>query len=362
MAKPMAQHSQPIRLPGRRARITAPTVAKAKNGIQVARPPINSRVVNASLASWNAITSPSAKTTSSHRPQASRTDERGSTRSSFGPHRTSVRGLDRHLVHGCSHPVSLGRASTMTVPRTLRATVRSQLMTDGRAIRRDPGAVVGPRDSGQLRSTTVPHGQSQPQLGSRIGRDGVEGPYMACKGSGVQIPSAPPAQRIGSTTRRPGPAARSGARAATVGVTTRPLVAEGRLACRPARRHDPAAGGWRGGRLLGPDPGGARPVAVHAAWQTDAQTAVQIVLAATRRARTSAPRRPHPGPNPPSPRTSRGEGLIIGATGGSGQARLGEQRRSGRREVWCSLGTARGMGRLRRCRPAMVGTRTEIYR
>jgi deoxyribonuclease V len=45
---------------------------------------------------------------------------------------------------------------------------------------------------------------------------------------------------------------------------------------------------------------GARPVAVHAAWQTDAQAAVQVVLAATRRARTPEPPapRPHPGSNP----------------------------------------------------------------
>jgi deoxyribonuclease V len=36
---------------------------------------------------------------------------------------------------------------------------------------------------------------------------------------------------------------------------------------------------------------GAKPVAVHAGWQTDAQAAVQVVLAATRRARTPEPLR-----------------------------------------------------------------------
>jgi deoxyribonuclease V len=36
---------------------------------------------------------------------------------------------------------------------------------------------------------------------------------------------------------------------------------------------------------------GARPVAVHVAWPTDAQAAVQVVLAATRRARTPEPLR-----------------------------------------------------------------------
>jgi hypothetical protein len=67
MVKPMAQHSQPMRLPGRRARTTAPTVAKAKKGTQIATPTINSRVESPSLASRNAITSPSIRTTSSHK-------------------------------------------------------------------------------------------------------------------------------------------------------------------------------------------------------------------------------------------------------------------------------------------------------
>jgi hypothetical protein len=40
--KPMAQHSQPMRLPDRRARITAPTVAKAQKGTQSAIPTIDS--------------------------------------------------------------------------------------------------------------------------------------------------------------------------------------------------------------------------------------------------------------------------------------------------------------------------------
>ena len=77
----------------------------------------------------------------------------------------------------------------------------------------------------------------------------------------------------------------------TVGVTTRPLVAEGPW---PADRHGATAplllegevvGGWVRTRA------GARPVAVHAAWRTDAQAAVQVVLAATRRARTPEPLR-----------------------------------------------------------------------
>jgi deoxyribonuclease V len=77
----------------------------------------------------------------------------------------------------------------------------------------------------------------------------------------------------------------------TVGVTTRPLVAEGawpvdqRGATAPLRVGGEVVGSWVRTRA------GARPVAVHAAWQTDAQAAVQVVLAAIRRARTPEPLR-----------------------------------------------------------------------
>ena len=90
MVKPMAQHSQPMRLPGRRARTTAPTVAKAKKGTQIATPTINSRVESPSLASRNAITSPSIRTTSSHKPQATHDAERGRMRSGLGDFTTLV--------------------------------------------------------------------------------------------------------------------------------------------------------------------------------------------------------------------------------------------------------------------------------
>jgi hypothetical protein len=46
---------------------------------------------------------------------------------------------------------------------------------------------VGPRDSGQQRSTTVTSGQSEPQLDGRIGRDGAAGPYMGMQ----EVPLAP---------------------------------------------------------------------------------------------------------------------------------------------------------------------------
>jgi deoxyribonuclease V len=77
----------------------------------------------------------------------------------------------------------------------------------------------------------------------------------------------------------------------TVGVTTRPLVAEGHWpadqtgATAPLRLGGEVVGCWVRTRT------GAKPVAVHAAWQTDAQAAVQLVLAATRRARTPDPLR-----------------------------------------------------------------------
>jgi deoxyribonuclease V len=77
----------------------------------------------------------------------------------------------------------------------------------------------------------------------------------------------------------------------TVGVTTRPLLAQGawppdqRGATAPLRLGGEAVGCWVRTRA------GAKPVAVHAAWQTDAQAAVQVVLAATRRARTPEPLR-----------------------------------------------------------------------
>ena len=77
----------------------------------------------------------------------------------------------------------------------------------------------------------------------------------------------------------------------TVGVTVRPLVAQGawpvdqRAATAPLLLGDEVVGYWARTRP------GARPVAAHAAWQTDAKDAVQVVLAATRRARTPEPLR-----------------------------------------------------------------------
>jgi deoxyribonuclease V len=77
----------------------------------------------------------------------------------------------------------------------------------------------------------------------------------------------------------------------TVGVTTRPLVADGPW---PADQRGATAALLLDGEVVGcwvRTRAGAKPVAVHAAWQTDAQAAVQVVLAATRRARTPEPLR-----------------------------------------------------------------------
>jgi deoxyribonuclease V len=77
----------------------------------------------------------------------------------------------------------------------------------------------------------------------------------------------------------------------TVGVTTRPLLAQGAW---PVDQRAATAPLLLGGELVGywvRTRTGARPVAVHAAWQTDPQAAVQVVLAATRRARTPQPLR-----------------------------------------------------------------------
>jgi deoxyribonuclease V len=76
-----------------------------------------------------------------------------------------------------------------------------------------------------------------------------------------------------------------------VGITHRPLVAEGawpaaaRGATAPLRIGDEVVGCWLRVRC------GARPLAVHPAWRTELDTGVAIVLAATGRVRTPIPLR-----------------------------------------------------------------------
>jgi deoxyribonuclease V len=77
----------------------------------------------------------------------------------------------------------------------------------------------------------------------------------------------------------------------TVGVTHRALLAVGewppdeRGACRPLVLAGEPVGNWLRTRP------GTRPLAVHAAWRTDPETAVRVALAATRGARTPEPLR-----------------------------------------------------------------------
>lgn len=77
----------------------------------------------------------------------------------------------------------------------------------------------------------------------------------------------------------------------TVGVTHRPLVAEGGWpldeprAASPLVAGDEVVGFWLRTRA------GARPVAVHAAWRTDAATALAVVSRLTGTGRTPAPLR-----------------------------------------------------------------------
>lgn len=77
----------------------------------------------------------------------------------------------------------------------------------------------------------------------------------------------------------------------SVGVTTRPLVAEGawpadeRGAMSPLRVGDELVGYWVRTRQ------GTRPLAAHAAWRTDPETAAAVVLASTSESRTPEPLR-----------------------------------------------------------------------
>ena len=77
----------------------------------------------------------------------------------------------------------------------------------------------------------------------------------------------------------------------TIGVTRRPLLAVGepppdaRGATSPLRIGDEVVGYWLRTKR------GKRPLAVHAAWRTDPETAVAVLIALTRRWRTPEPLR-----------------------------------------------------------------------
>ena len=76
----------------------------------------------------------------------------------------------------------------------------------------------------------------------------------------------------------------------SIGVTRRPLVAGGPL---PEDRAGarPAHASRRGGRVLGADARGVRPIVAHAAWRTTADDAADVVIAATHGGRLPEPLR-----------------------------------------------------------------------
>jgi deoxyribonuclease V len=98
----------------------------------------------------------------------------------------------------------------------------------------------------------------------------------------------------------------------TVGVTNRPLDAEGDWPAAAAGATAPLRlGGELVGYWLRTRPA-SKPVAVHAAWRTDPEVAVEVVRAAVRRARTPEPlRRART-----AARAARGSGDAPGSGGG----------------------------------------------
>jgi deoxyribonuclease V len=122
-----------------------------------------------------------------------------------------------------------------------------------------------------------------------------EGPLL--EAAVRRLPTLPPMLLVDGTgrdhPRRAGLALHLGVvlGAPTVGVTHRPLLAEGEW---PADRLGATSPLHLDGRLVGfwlRTREGARPLAVHAAWGTSPEVAVEVVLAATGRARTPEPLR-----------------------------------------------------------------------
>lgn len=122
-----------------------------------------------------------------------------------------------------------------------------------------------------------------------------EGPLLEAAVRG--LPGAPEVLIVNATgrdhPRRAGLALHLGAVLSlpTVGITARPLVAGGDWppdesgAASPLRIGDEVVGFWLRTRR------GTRPLAVHAAWRTDPETALAVVVAVTGDARTPEPLR-----------------------------------------------------------------------
>jgi deoxyribonuclease V len=137
-----------------------------------------------------------------------------------------------------------------------------------------------------------PRGPAGPGVeGDRAWAAAVSGADAAVIGGSASAPYAPGllALRAGSLLEA---AVRAVLDVPTVGVTHRPLLAVGRWPARDAQGATSplvlagrSVGCWLRTRT------GARPLAVHPGWRTDAETACAVVLASVHRARTPEPLR-----------------------------------------------------------------------
>ncbi|MDQ7849193.1 MAG: endonuclease V [Armatimonadota bacterium] len=148
--------------------------------------------------------------------------------------------------------------------------------------------------AGEVAATEVVHGQAPaPYIPGLLALR--EGPLL--EAAVRRLPQQPQMLIVNATgrdhPRRAGLALHLGARLdlPTVGVTRRPLLAEGDPppdaagATSPLRIGAEVVGLWLRTKR------GARPLAIHPAWRTDAHTAVEVVMALTTRWRTPEPLR-----------------------------------------------------------------------
>src|SRR4051794_13327509 len=166
----------------------------------------------------------------------------------------------------------------------------------GRGTRGEPGWAAAAPDGGgggRVPVAVVRGGGGAPSVAGRLALRG--GPLLAAAVNA--LPRRPDVLLVDATgrdhPRRAGLALHLGdvLDLPTVGVTHRPLLARGdepgleRGAHAPLTLEGDVVGAWL--RVVPR----RRPLAVHAAWRTDPETAIAIVLAATARARTPEPLR-----------------------------------------------------------------------
>lgn len=134
---------------------------------------------------------------------------------------------------------------------------------------------------GRLMTTVVARGTAQAAYAPGL-LALREGPLL--EAAVLRLPARPKVLLVNATgrdhPRRAGLALHLGARLdlPTIGVTTRPLIAEGPW---PAGERGARSALWIGDEIVGywvRTRDGVRPLAVHAAWRTDAATAVEVVL------------------------------------------------------------------------------------